>query len=133
LPVLAVAWFVRGPLRDVSWLPDALAELPWIAALIGGAIGALVVPRLRWRRWRYRIRPTDVEVWHGNLFRHRAIVPMNRVQHVEVEAGPLMRGFELAAVRIFTTAGSVEIPAVDGGVAEQLRTRIAELARLTDG
>jgi len=132
LAALVVGLLIRAPLQDLTWLPDALAELPWIAALAGGAMGALAVPPLRWRRWRYRVRETDVEVWHGNLFRHRAIVPMNRVQHVEVESGPLMRRLDLATVTIFTAAGSVVIPAVGDDVAEALRTRIAELARLID-
>jgi uncharacterized protein len=54
------------------------------------------------------------------------------VQHVDTTTGPIQAWFGLATVEFHTAAGGVEIPGLLRSEAEQVRRRVAELARTRD-
>lgn len=102
------------------------------ALLVGGAAlpavaGPVVWPTLRYRRWRYRIRPHDVHLRYGVVWHVERTVPRRRIQHVDVTAGPLERALDLSSVKLYT-AGTREadarIPGLRREVAERLRTEL---------
>jgi uncharacterized protein len=113
----------------------ALGDLAWlglVAALLVAVMMAGVVPELRWRRWRYEVRENEVDLVRGAFVVRRTIIPIRRVQHVDTESGPLRDSLGLASVTFHTAAGGVAIPALGKGEAENVRTRVAELARTRD-
>lgn len=73
-------------------------------SLAGAAIGAWV-GRARWRRTRWKLDDRGFFVRRGWLFRTEVMVPRSRVQHLDLERGPIERHFGLASV-IVHTAGS---------------------------
>jgi membrane protein YdbS with pleckstrin-like domain len=124
LVALAVAAIGRAQLAGgVLWLLLPVAVL---------AIGAVAVPELRWRRWRYEVRDAEIDLRHGTVTITRTLVPMLRVQHVDTTRGPLDQALGLATVVIHTAAGQTEIPALDESDAGRLRDRIAVLAQTAD-
>lgn len=133
IPLMAGGYIAFDALDTETSVAGWIATLPLIAAASLSLFLVLVAPTLRWRRWRYRIRPTDIDLRHGGLIRRQTIIPMNRIQHVEVESGVVMRMFDLAEMTLHTAAGGIEIPALTATEAAHLRLRIAELARLADG
>jgi membrane protein YdbS with pleckstrin-like domain len=96
------------------------------------AIGAGVIPELRWSRWRYEIRDEEIDLRHGTVTVTRTLIPMLRVQHVDTTRGPLDQLLGLATVVVHTAAGETTIPALDEEYAGRLRDRIATLARTAD-
>jgi membrane protein YdbS with pleckstrin-like domain len=106
-----------------------------LVALVGIALfaGAVIVPELRYRRWRWDVREHEIDIQRGVLVERRTLIPMERVQHVETERSIIGQALELATVKIHTAAGSHEIPLLAEYDAGRLRARIAELARTTDG
>ena len=58
----------------------------WLAALLLAVAAVLVVPELRWRRWRWEVREHEVDIRRGTLTITRTLVPMLRVQHVDTAA-----------------------------------------------
>lgn len=117
----------------------AAGLLPPFAAAIAGAVGVavavltvVVVPKVRWIRWRYEVSDDEVYLRHGLIIRKRVLIPMTRVQHVDTKAGPLLRAFGLSTVTVATAGGEHEIPALSDEVADRLRDRIAALARVTE-
>ena len=113
-------------------VPALSSVLPAVGVLVAGAAAALVVPSLRWRRWRYEIRDEEIDLVHGTFVRRRTVVPIRRVQHVETETGPLQDRFGLASVTFHTAAGAVAIPALASHEAGEVRTRVAQLAQTLD-
>lgn len=91
-----------------------------------------VVPQLRWRRWRWELRDEELDLRHGLLTEVRTIVPISRVQHVEVRRTPLASSLGLSEVVVHTAAGTTEVPAMDERAAVAVRDRIADLARVPD-
>ena len=92
----------------------------------------LLLPKLRWKRWRYEVREQEIELQHGVLIIKRTLIPMIRVQHVDTQQGPLLRKYQLSTVMISTAATVHEIPALDMHEAEELRRSISSLARVAD-
>ena len=85
-----------------------------------------VAPDLRWRRWRYEIRPDEVDLQRGILWISRTLVPLARIQHVDTRQRPLQRRFGLSTVVFYTAAGPNQIPELSTPVAAEVRDRIAD-------
>lgn len=89
-------------------------------------------PKLKWARWRYEVRETEIELQHGVIFTKRTLIPMIRVQHVDTKQGPVLKKYDLATISISTAATVHEIPALDLAEAEELRSYIGKLTRVAD-
>jgi hypothetical protein len=112
-------------------------ESGWSAALTFVPLAVLVatvliVPPLRYSRWRWDLRPDAIDIRHGTFTVRRTLVPLVRVQHVDTRRGILEQMLGLATVVVHTAAGSHTIPYLSPADADELRDRIAALAR-TDG
>lgn len=91
-----------------------------------------LLPKLRWRRWRYEVFDQEIYIQHGILIVSRTLVPMIRVQHVDTKQGPILKKYDLASVTISTAATTHEIPALLEVDASALRDRISALARVDE-
>ena len=72
----------------------------------------------------YAIREQDISKQSGLIFRKLSCQPILRVQHVEVNRGPLDRWAGLASLQVFSAGGEMhtfEIPGLSIERAEQLR------------
>ncbi len=72
----------------------------------------------------YAIREQDISKLSGLIFRKLSCQPILRVQHVEVNRGPLDRWAGLASLQVFSAGGEMhtfEIPGLTLDKAEQLR------------
>jgi len=130
-----VVWLIAGGLITLTVLLD------WPYWIIGAAlmVAALysylfifLLPTLRWKRWRYEVREQEIELLYGVFIIKKTLIPMIRVQHVDTQQGPLLRKYRLSTVTVSTAATVHEIPALDMGEAENLRTSISRLARVAD-
>lgn len=54
----------------------------------------------------YAVRERDITYKEGLIWRSTTVLPYNRVQHCEVNQGPIDRCFNLAEIKIFTAGGS---------------------------
>ncbi len=91
-----------------------------------------LIPYFKWKSWRYDVLEHEIDLQQGILITVRTLIPMNRVQHVDTKQGPLLRYYQLATVTIVTAATIHEIPALSEEVANRLRDRIAQLARVNE-
>jgi uncharacterized protein len=117
-------------------LAIVLANVAGIAAglLLAGAAAVFIpaivaVPELRYRRWRWDVRPDVIDIQHGTFTVRRTLVPLERVQHVDTKRGVLEQVLDLSTVVVHTAAGSHTIPYLGDFDASELRDRIASLAR----
>ena len=123
------------------WAPAALVTgsmlsffiQVWVGVIVGGVMALLALiatvwlPALSFSRWRYAIRDDDLLITRGVILRHLTSIPTHRVQHVDVQQGPLEQWLGLARVRIHTASGiggDGVIPGLTLGQAEGLRDRL---------
>lgn len=85
-----------------TWAARIGVGLAWLAllALIGAAWG-----RARWRRTRWRLDDRGLQVRRGLVWQSEVLVPRTRVQHLDLERGPIERRFGLATL-VAHTAGT---------------------------
>lgn len=103
-----------------------------VAAWVAAVTAVLVVPPVRRRIWWYAIGEEEVDLHQGLVVVTRTVVPMVRVQHVDLHRGPLSTRMGLAEIELHTAAGSVTIPALDRAEAERIRAQVSVLARVPD-
>ena len=75
----------------------------------------------------YAMRERDIIFKKGWIWRSSTIVPFNRVQHTEIEQGPIERLFRLSVLKIFTAGGSssdLKIPGLLPETANRLKDYI---------
>ncbi len=99
---------------------------------VGVASVTLLVPG-RWRRWGYAFTDRELHVAQGWLTRSHTIVPVSRVQHIDVSQGPVERSAGVATLSLHTagTEGSlVRLPGISRERAEEIRDAIR--SRISD-
>ena len=89
----------------------------------------IIFPKIRWKRWRYEVDEKGVDLQRGIIITKRTIIPINRIQHVDTEQGPIYRKYGLSSISLSTAATTHEIPALDDETANVLRNMISELIR----
>ncbi|HEV2093870.1 MAG TPA: PH domain-containing protein [Rubrobacter sp.] len=132
LPLLAAGGFGSFVLLRWADVSALLGILPALAVLVLAAFSVFVAPGLRWRRWRYEIRPDEVDLQRGVWWVSRTLVPLARIQHVDTRQGPLQRRYGLSTVVFHTAAGPNQIPELSTPIAAEARDRIADLTREQD-
>ncbi|CAA9515362.1 MAG: hypothetical protein AVDCRST_MAG13-3038 [uncultured Solirubrobacteraceae bacterium] len=132
LPLVLVAMLVGLGLGDEGGAVGTVGGLLPVAAALVVVWRVAVVPSLRWRRWRWELYDEELDLRHGLVTEVRTIVPVSRVQHVEVRRTPLASSLGLSEVVVHTAAGTTEVPAMDERDAVAVRDRIADLARVPD-
>ena len=95
-----------------------------------GCFFIYLFPKIKWSRWRYEVRQSEIELQHGLFIVKRTLIPMVRVQHVDKSQGPFLRKYNLAGITVSTTATNHVIPALVTEEADELRNRISELAKV---
>lgn len=95
LPLLVMIEFPSG---------GALLGLGLAGLLIGLLLGAWQA-RLRWRYTRWRLDDDGLRLRRGRYWRSEILVPRARVQHLDIERGPIERHFGLATLAL-STAGT---------------------------
>lgn len=127
-------------------LPQAMLGLPALVgfasdaslALLLGLAGAGVavsfgISLLRWRRFRYGVDARAIVIESGLFQRQRRVIPIARVQDVDIEQSLLPRLLGLAKVRIETGGSAKDEGALDAvSLAEAHRLR-DELRRARHG
>jgi membrane protein YdbS with pleckstrin-like domain len=80
--------------------------------LVGLALISIRWPRLEHRRTRWRLDDIGLEIRRGVVWRTVISVPISRVQHTDVNQGPIQRRFGLATLVVHTAgteSASVEL------------------------
>lgn len=116
--------------------PDLAArELPLIPGMFLAPVLLLALwmvvlaPPRRWRRWGYAFTGTELHVEHGLFTRVHTIVPVLRVQHIDVSQDVLERLFRVATLVLHTAgtdANVVVLPGIARATAEEIRDTIRE-------
>ncbi|MBL8190316.1 MAG: PH domain-containing protein [Acidobacteria bacterium] len=87
-------------------------------------------PPRYYRSWRWRIDARVLELRHGRLIERMRLIPLARLQHVDLKRGPLERMFGLASLVIHTAgthAALTTIPGLEAEVAIRLRDHLVEI------
>lgn len=73
-----------------------------------------IVFTIGFKKRKYAVREKDISYKSGILFKKTTTVPFNRVQHIEIDQGPISRLFKLATLSVFTAGDSSDDLKISG-------------------
>jgi membrane protein YdbS with pleckstrin-like domain len=116
---------------DLVGLVSGNGRLPFgFVSLATAAVGGFVcvaLPRLRYRYWRYRLHTEELYLERGVFNRVRTVVPLRRIQHLDVSQDIIEREFQLSKLIVHTAgtrSSDVVLPGLDVAEANRLRDEV---------
>ena len=105
----------------LNWPPDwvaAAASSAYVLGLVLIVWANLVLPEKSYRHAAWRLNEAGLEIRQGIWWRHEITIPLARVQHTDVQQGPLARRYGLARLLIHT-AGTQDASVPLAGLAQE--------------
>jgi membrane protein YdbS with pleckstrin-like domain len=133
LLLLIAAAVAEHLLRGEFGLPRGAVVLPLLAPL---AWMVLIAPVRRFRAWGYRMEAEELHVAYGVWTRIETVVPLARIEHIDIAQGPLERACGVSRL-IVHTAGTLHSQVLVPGLAratseamrDEIRARIGQPER----
>lgn len=122
------------PFLIAGLIAEASAILPWPGLILGpiSVIALFVILRLPVRRFvarGYNMSADRLRVVRGIWWRSDSVVPFGRVQHIDVDQGPLERMYGIATITLHTAGthnASVALPGLEEQLARDMREDIRQ-------
>ncbi|GKS12399.1 membrane protein [Paenibacillus chitinolyticus] len=129
LLLASLAYLTVAQSRDWFMSPGWIAVAVFAVSLV---LFTFVIPQARFRLYAFEVTEEELEIRSGWIWITNILVPMVRVQHVELERGPLQRHYGIAELKIVTAATTHRIRGLSEDDAEALKHRLGVLARAVD-
>ena len=144
---IVTAWTIKAGLFSLFiFVASAVAEL---AMSVGGnsflfpgfmtlsvallsLLIVLIIPRLSYKYWSYELGDEELLLQRGILNRVRTVVPLRRVQHLDVSQDIIEKEFDLGKLIVHTAgarSSDVVLPGLNIKVAEGLRDELKNYIR----
>lgn len=124
LVLLLAGVVAEAVLRDAAVLPRGAVMLPLLLLSVWIVFFG---PARRFVRWGYLMDGEELQVRRGLLTQVHTVVPLDRVQHIDIAQGPLERSFGVSRL-IVHTAGTLHsqvlLPGLPRETAERMRDEI---------
>ena len=125
LPVSATVDVILFFSNNDSFLPGLWTGLLFIVCISW----VLVIPKLRYRYWRYELREEDLYAVRGIWNRVQTIVPLRRIQHLDVEQDLIEGNYDIARL-VVHTAGTRSTDVVVPGLPYDEAIRLRDTVRI---
>ena len=86
----------------------------WIVVVAGALIAGWALGNLRYARTGFALDDAGLRIRRGLWWRSETLVPRSRVQHTDINHGPLDRRLGLATLRVYTAGTRLASVALDG-------------------
>ena len=131
LVVIVGLYFCTDYFNWWSWL-----RYIWIGLVVLDFLGILwsyyVSSPIYYKTFRYGVTDNFLYIKCGIWTREEVVVPMTKIQMIELTQGIIMRKYGVRSIEIKTMQGGVTIPHIDEDVAIKLRDDLSKLARLKE-
>lgn len=129
LGVLAIGvliWDILNAFQPDRWMPFGVWSM--LAVAVAGSM-AFWIPPLRYRYWGYELRDEELLLVRGIFNRTHTIIPLRRIQHLDVSQDIFEREFDVAKLIVHTAgtrSSDVILPGLHQDVAEELRDEMKQ-------
>ena len=120
IPFIVGAFVLEGQ----AILPTASIMIPVVLIALAFIIR---LPSRRFHARGYALSADRLRMVRGILFRHDTVVPFGRVQHIDVNQGPIERFFGISTLTLHTAGShnaSVRLPGLGEALARDMREEI---------
>jgi membrane protein YdbS with pleckstrin-like domain len=138
LPFVGITSLVALIGGSVLWIfisaPALLILLAWTALASLFLVLTLWLPSRKYYSWSYRANDQMLELRYGIFWHTSVMIPLSRLQHVDMSRGPFERHLGLATLEVHTAgtrAASHKIPGMKMETALVLRDQLVSAADLS--
>lgn len=124
--LLAVPFLIAAAVLEFAQLAPRTGMIAVPVVVIAAAM-ILRVPLRRYQARGYAMGHDRLRVVRGMLFRSDSVVPFGRIQHIDLDQGPIERGYGLATLTVHTAGthnASVHLPGLAHADAVAMREAI---------
>lgn len=121
-----LVWDILNAFQPDRWMPFGVWSL--LAMAVAGSI-AFWIPPLRYRYWGYELRDEELLLVRGIFNRTHTIIPLRRIQHLDVSQDIFEREFDVAKLIVHTAgtrSSDIILPGLNQDVAEALRDEMKQ-------
>ena len=83
-------------------------------------LNTLLYPIIEYNQWKYIITEERIELVHGIFFITTSVIPIVRIQNINIQEGPINRPLHLAGIEIITAGGNFSIPNIEKSKADDI-------------
>lgn len=128
--IVVLADICMNSLFQSHWSHAVMTAINVIfCAILALVIGRLLCIPYYYRYHKYLLTPDAVTIYRGFFLRKTETMPVNRIQNVDTEQGPILQYFHLQNVVIVTAAHNFKIETISEDVAQTLRDQLIAAAR----
>lgn len=105
------------PFKIAAIILEIVHLLPYGAVIIPILVLSIyigwIIPARKYKHWGYDLGADRLRIVRGYMFYHDTVVPFGRVQHIDVDQGPIDRRYGLAKLTVHTAGNhnaSVTLP-----------------------
>ncbi|KMJ60386.1 bacterial membrane flanked domain protein [Bacillus sp. LL01] len=131
LVVLGILLFCSEHFSWYSWVQIILYILIGLIS-VSAVFSIFIEPVFLQRTWRYEIDEEFIQMKNGKWNESHTLLPMEKVEFVRTEQGPILRRYGLYTLIIGTTTSQHTIPAIPAEKAKVLKAKIAQLAKVKE-
>ena len=99
--------------------PPSVRLGAWFVAIVVALVAGWLLGGVRWSRTRFALDEAGLRIRRGLFWRSETLVPRSRVQHTDINRGPLDRKLGLATLKVYTAGTKLASVALDGLPAER--------------
>ncbi len=137
--IIVIAFIVKSVIHSFS-IPFFIKKIVdgiFYMAIVFSVLDIILTQLIGYQRVKYLITEKSIEVYSGIFYSKHEIVPIRKMQQIDIEIGPINKLFHLASVRVITAGGSIELEYIEKEEAEEiaalLKDRINEFAKEEGG
>ena len=108
-------------------------DLLFLLLIIYNLLTVLIYPVIRYNRYKYYVSKDEVVVRKGIFFLEKTIIPIERVQKIEMNNGPILRKFGLSNVVVYTASGEIIIDFLNNDIADDIVKKIKDILKVKLG
>lgn len=123
---LALIQFISIFVHSIAWTPQVIQDnffYVYYVLLAWTLLDIVLTQTVGYKRIKYSIDDKSVEVYKGIYFIRHEIVPIKRMQQVNISQGPINKLLKLANIDVITSGGQVQLKYIK-------ETEVEEIASL---
>lgn len=129
LSLLSVVFFLEY--KNILGLEEVAFWLFLLITIL--FIYTIFIKIIGFKRRKFLVREKDISYKKGVFYKKITTVPFNRIQHVEIDQGPISRFFNLASLSVFTAGDSSDDLKVNGLLKDEAQQIKEYISNQIDG
>ncbi len=133
--ILTIAFIIKSVVYSFSipMLIKKIVDGIFYIVIVFSISDIVLTQLIGYKRVQYIITEKSIETYTGIFYIKHEIVPIRKMQQIDIEIGPINKLFNLASVTVITAGGSIDLEYIEKVEAEEismlLKDKINEFAK----